>query len=164
VYGKTIYVLAASHTAAMALRAAYQWQRASVKTTALGGVVLLHPRLYVRTPQGGEDAEYLPVVGRSRVPLYIIRPEQAACRWALVSAQADGSLGVSGEPCVRPDFCLGFPTDLPHGSMPAPRSSASFLIGGVGRIRYAVFGALAWDSPDILAGVDVLLAESPLSP
>lgn len=80
---KTVYLLAASRTSAIALRAAYEWQRTSVGETGLGGVVLLHPRLYVQTPQGGEDGQYLSIVRLSRAPLYIFQPEQASGRWYL---------------------------------------------------------------------------------
>ncbi len=91
--GKTVFVMAAGRSAALALTGIRAWQAAAERSGRLGGAVLLHPNLYRRTPQGGESARYLPIARQSRLPLYLFQPEQSAGYWRvdqLVAALESG--------------------------------------------------------------------------
>ena len=96
--GKQVYVMAAGRSAGMALNAIRLWQAEHSQPAALIGAVLLSPNLYLRTPQGGEDAEYLPVVGASNTPIYLLQPEDAAGYWRL--KETLGTLSRGGAPVI----------------------------------------------------------------
>ena len=81
--GKDIFVMAEGRTAALALAGVRQWQQADSDTGRLRGLLAFSPKLYVRTPQGGEAAEYLPVVAASNLPIYLLQPEDSAAVWRL---------------------------------------------------------------------------------
>ncbi len=113
--GKGVYLLAAGHSAALALTGARAWQLAHPGERGLHGAILLHPNLYAATPQGGSAAAYLPIASASNLPLYIFQPLLSASRWhlrALVEALEQGGSrvithaleGVSDGFNVRPDF------------------------------------------------------------
>jgi thiol-disulfide isomerase/thioredoxin len=94
--GKRVYLMAASRSAALALDAVRAWQAQATHQATLGGAVLLHPKLYAGTPQGGETADFLPVVRATNVPIYLFQPEHASGWWR-VREVATG-LGEGGAP------------------------------------------------------------------
>ena len=55
---KRVYLMAPGRTAALGLSAIRQWQIEGLQEDALGGAILLHPKLYARTPQGGKAAMF----------------------------------------------------------------------------------------------------------
>ena len=78
---KTLYVAAPGRSAARALEALHQWQQTGMEKDAFGGAILFHPKLYDATPQGGEEAKFLPIVRATNLPLYIYQPENSAHYW-----------------------------------------------------------------------------------
>lgn len=81
--GKQVYVMAAGRTTGLTLNAIRLWQEEHTQPASLMGAILLSPNLYLRTPQGGETAEFLPVVQASNTPIYLMQPENAAGYWRL---------------------------------------------------------------------------------
>ncbi len=78
---KRVYLMAPGRTAATGLSAIRLWQLEGLQEGALGGAILLHPKLYASTPQGGETAEFIPVASATNVPLYLIQPRNSANYW-----------------------------------------------------------------------------------
>jgi peroxiredoxin len=78
---KRVYLMAPGRTAATGLSAIRQWQLEGLPEGALGGAILLHPKLYAHTPQGGEAAEFVPVASATNVPVYLIQPRNSAYYW-----------------------------------------------------------------------------------
>jgi len=87
--GKRVYLLSAARGAVPALRGARVWQLEHPRDNALAGAILLWPNLYVATPEPGADAEYLPVVGETRLRLYILQPTLSPWYWRLTRLTAE---------------------------------------------------------------------------
>ena len=81
--GKRVFLMAEGRGVALALASVRAWQQATDDTAALGGLLAVSPRLFVRTPQGGEAAEYLPISGASNLPIYILQPEDSGGFWRI---------------------------------------------------------------------------------
>jgi peroxiredoxin len=79
--GKQVFLMAEGRTVALTLASVREWQLRSDDTAALGGLLAFSPRLFVRTPQGGEVAEYLPIAGASNLPIYLLQPEDSSGFW-----------------------------------------------------------------------------------
>jgi len=93
--GKRVYLLASARGGIVALRGARAWQAKHPKDGYLGGVLLLHPNLFLGPPEPGREAEYHPVAAQSRVPIFILQPEQSPWRWRLEATQAELEKGGS---------------------------------------------------------------------
>lgn len=89
VRGKRVYLLSAARGAVPALRGARAWQLGHPRDSALAGAILLWPNLYVATPEPGADAEYLPVVRETRLPIYILQPQLSPWYWRLERLTAE---------------------------------------------------------------------------
>ena len=94
--GKRVYLMAPGRSAALGLEAIRHWQVAGMSQGDFGGAILLHPKLFTRTPQGGEAAEFIPVAAATNVPLYLLQPEQSAYYWR--SKQIRSKLEEGGAP------------------------------------------------------------------
>ena len=81
--GKRVFLMAEGRSVALALRSVRQWQLNTDETAPLAGLLAFSPRLFLRTPQGGEAAEYLPIAAASNLPIYILQPEASAGFWRL---------------------------------------------------------------------------------
>ena len=81
--GKQVYLMATGRSAALALKAARQWQMDHPRQAGLGGMILFHPDLYRLTPQGGTAPEFLPVTDATNLPTYLFQPMNASARWHL---------------------------------------------------------------------------------
>ncbi len=81
--GKRVYLLASARGGIVALRGARAWQARTPKSAVLGGALLLHPNLFAGPPELGKEAEYHPVAAQTRLPVYILQPEQSPWRWRL---------------------------------------------------------------------------------
>lgn len=79
--GKKIYLMADGRTTALALAAVRQWQTVSDDTAPLRGLIAFSPKLFVSTPQGGEEADYLPIVAASNMPIYLLQPQESSGVW-----------------------------------------------------------------------------------
>lgn len=93
--GKRVYLLASARGGIVALRGARAWQARHPASTALGGALLLHPNLFAGPPEPGKEAEYHPAAAQTRLPLYILQPEQSPWRWRLEATQKELERGGS---------------------------------------------------------------------
>ena len=80
---KQLYLLASGRTAALALRALRRVQLGRPTRGRVRGLISIGPRLFLRTPQGGESAEFLPIAGASNVPVFILQPGNTGGVWYL---------------------------------------------------------------------------------
>jgi thiol-disulfide isomerase/thioredoxin len=88
--GKRVVLVASARAGLLALRGAQHWLATNPKQAdAVAGVILLHPNLYVGPPEPGREAEYHPVVAQTRVPVFILQPEQSPWRWRLNATRAE---------------------------------------------------------------------------
>ncbi|SEH04348.1 TlpA disulfide reductase family protein [Candidatus Venteria ishoeyi] len=79
-------ILLGTHSAAMPiLHGAHTWQLKLGDSRAVGGIVLFSPSLYLKVPQLGEDAQYLPVLSLNRLPIFIFQAEGDGNRWHLAN-------------------------------------------------------------------------------
>jgi len=81
--GKRIYLAALARGARLALAGADAFLARQPNSRALAGAILLHPALYAGPPEPGGEADYDPVVARTRVPVFIIQPENSPWRWRI---------------------------------------------------------------------------------
>ena len=86
--GKQVFLVAGGRTGQLALSAARAWQQRPARRGRLGGVVLLYPKLYGRTPQGGEDARFVPIVHATNAPVYLMQPESSSGWWRIADVAA----------------------------------------------------------------------------
>ncbi len=93
---KAVYLMGEGRTVALALNAVHDWQEHTDDTGKLRGLMAFSPRLFVRTPQGGEAAEYLPIATASNLPIYILQPEDSGGYWRI--AQDIAKLEQGGSP------------------------------------------------------------------
>lgn len=81
--GKRVTLLASARAGLLALRGAHAWQTVHPGAAGLDGVILLHPNLYLGPPEPGREAEFHPVVARTRLPVHVIQPEKSPWRFRL---------------------------------------------------------------------------------
>lgn len=79
--GKMVYLMAAGRTTALALRGLRHYQLNHATTDTIRGLISIGPRLFVRTPQGGEAAGFLPIASASNIPIYILQPRNTGGFW-----------------------------------------------------------------------------------
>ncbi|WP_232522189.1 hypothetical protein [Sulfuriferula plumbiphila] len=75
---KAVYLVTEGRSAALALQAAAGLHKSRQK---LRGAILLSPNLYVETPAPGEEAEYLSVASRTKLPVVILQAENSPWKW-----------------------------------------------------------------------------------
>lgn len=86
---RRVLFIATARAGILALQGVADWQAKHPReASAVAGVILLHPNLYVGPPEPGREAEYHPVVARNRVPVFILQPEQSPWRWRLNATRA----------------------------------------------------------------------------
>jgi thiol-disulfide isomerase/thioredoxin len=81
--GKRVFLVSADRGAVPVLRGGRRWQESHPASAALGGVVLMHPKLYVETPDPGVPPRLLPVVEASNLPIFLLQPALSPWRWRL---------------------------------------------------------------------------------
>ncbi len=91
--GKRVYLLDSARGGIVALRGARAWQVRHPNDKTLGGTLLLHPNLFLGPPEPGKEAEYHPVAAQTRLPVYILQPEQSPWRWRLEATQKEMEKG-----------------------------------------------------------------------
>lgn len=79
--GRQVYLAGDGRTTVLALHAVRRLQREGKEVERLRGLITFSPRLYVRTPQGGETAEFLPIAAASNLPVYILQPIESSGIW-----------------------------------------------------------------------------------
>ena len=70
--GTGVFLLSSSRGAQLSLVAAREWQQRNPGKTGLRGAFLAHAHLYLARPEAGESAAYLPIVGATNLPIYLI--------------------------------------------------------------------------------------------
>jgi thiol-disulfide isomerase/thioredoxin len=93
--GKRVYLLTTARGGIVGLRGARAWQKRNPTSNALGGALLLHPNLFAGPPEPGKEAEYHSIAAQTRLPVYILQPEQSPWRWRLEATQAELEKGGS---------------------------------------------------------------------
>lgn len=83
--GKTVYLISSGDGAALALQAVAQLGN---KKSRLGGAILFSPNLFTGTPEPGEEAKYLPVTSRTRLPIFIVQPDYSPWKWRVAELQS----------------------------------------------------------------------------
>ncbi|MEK6771945.1 MAG: TlpA disulfide reductase family protein [Pseudomonadota bacterium] len=81
--GRRVWLLASARAGLLAVRGAHAWRRQHPEGTALAGLLLLHPNLFLTPPEPGRDAEYHPLVAHARFPIYLLQPELSPWHWRL---------------------------------------------------------------------------------
>jgi len=79
--GKRVVLVSAGLGAGPLLRGALVWRARHARSDALLGAVLLHPNLYLGTPEPGKDAQYLPEAARSDLGVVILQPDRSPLHW-----------------------------------------------------------------------------------
>jgi len=86
--GKSVYLVTAGRGAVPALRGAAQWGKQHPQhRDALAGAILIHPNLYVATPEPGEDVDYRPIATQTRLDLMVLQGELSPLYWRLDALQ-----------------------------------------------------------------------------
>jgi len=80
--GKKVYLIASGADSELVLRVASQWE-ASGNKPELAGAILMFPRLFKRTPEPGEEPEYVDAVGKTRLPIMLLEGERTPNRWGI---------------------------------------------------------------------------------
>ena len=94
--GKSVYLVVAGRGAVPALQGAAQWGRQHAQhRDGLAGAVLIHPNLYVATPEPGEDVDYRPVATQTRLDVIVLQGELSPLYWRLDALQEKLKLGGS---------------------------------------------------------------------
>lgn len=92
---RQVYVVASGRSAMPVLRGLRHWQAAGGEGKRLTGVILISPKLFVRTPPPGEAGELLPIVHASNLPIYWLQPALSPWYWQrtriYAALQAGGS-------------------------------------------------------------------------
>lgn len=83
--GKTVYLVSGGSGAALALQGAALQAK---NHKPVRGAVLLSPNLFTGTPQPGEDAQYLPIASRTRLPIVILQPDRSPWKWRVDELQS----------------------------------------------------------------------------
>jgi len=86
---RQIWLLTAGRGAKYALEGARLWQRREGKRRPLAGAVLIHPNLYDRQPEPGQDPAYLPIAGQTRLRVHILQGELSPWYWTLDSLRTE---------------------------------------------------------------------------
>ncbi|MFV1983368.1 MAG: TlpA disulfide reductase family protein [Thiohalomonadales bacterium] len=84
---KRIFIISNDKGAYLAMRASYYWLQHSLNSEQLGGLILLSPNLFTKTPEPGYDAEYYPITYAVNAPIFILQPENSPKRWQLATLQ-----------------------------------------------------------------------------
>lgn len=90
--GKNVYLATGGSGAALALQAAAQLGKSK---NPVRGAILFSPNLFVGTPDPGDEAKYLPVASRTRLPIFILQPEYSPWKWRVDALQSRLSQGGS---------------------------------------------------------------------
>jgi len=94
--GHHVFVLANGRTTALALRALRHFQQQQHDSERIRGLISVGPRLFLRTPQGGESETFLPIAAASNVPVFILQPRDAGGFWRV--GKVAEVLGSGGSP------------------------------------------------------------------
>lgn len=83
--GKAVYLISSGNGAALALQAVTQLSKQKSRPA---GAILFSPNLFTGTPEPGDDARYLPVTSRTRLPIFIVQPDHSPWKWRVEELQS----------------------------------------------------------------------------
>ena len=81
--GKDIYLVSSGRGVIPVLRGLRQWQQSEPASTAIKGLILISPKLFVETPDPGNTAQMMQIVRATNIPIYLFQPAQSPWRWKL---------------------------------------------------------------------------------
>ena len=81
--GKQVFLLSSGRVNVLALHAVRRLQSSGSTTEQLRGLISISPRLFLTTPQGGEEAVFLPIVNASNLPIFVLQPQNAGGFWRI---------------------------------------------------------------------------------
>ena len=104
--GKAVYLISGGSGAALALEAAALQAK---RNKPVQGAILFSPNLFTGTPQPGEDAKYLPIASRTRLPIVILQPDHSPWKWRVEELQSrlqkgGSKVSVKSMPGIRDRF------------------------------------------------------------
>ena len=131
-----VYLVSTSRGAQLALIAAREWQKRNPGRPGIHGVFLTHAYLYSERPAAGENATYLPIVGATNLPVYLL-DTQYSTRSARLNELAQ-ALDLGGSkvfkrilPGVQGGFFARDPRDLEPQDLAARRDFAATIEQGI---------------------------------
>lgn len=80
---KDIYIVTTGRGAIPVLRGSRAWQQGHPVSTRLRGLILISPKLYLETPNPGVAAQFMPIVTRTNLAIYILQPDLSPWYWKL---------------------------------------------------------------------------------
>lgn len=104
--GKGVFLISGGSGAALALEAAALQAKGN---KPVQGAILFSPNLFTGTPQPGEDAQYLPIASRTRLPIVIMQPDRSPWKWRVEELQSrlqrgGSKVSVKAMPGIRDRF------------------------------------------------------------
>ena len=67
-----VFIVSSSRGAQLGLIAAREWQLTNAGRSGIAGLVLAHAYLYQARPKAGDSAVFLPIVGATNLPVYLL--------------------------------------------------------------------------------------------
>jgi peroxiredoxin len=84
---KRLLLLTTGNGARPVLEAAHLWQRKHPGDPGLRGLILFHPSLYSGRPELGKEADYVPAVDKTNLPVFIIQPTLSTTHMRVTALQ-----------------------------------------------------------------------------
>ena len=81
--GKQVLLISSGRGTSPLLRGAHQWQQSRPAHSGFSGTILLSPQFYTETPEPGHEAQLLPVVPYTNLPIFILQPRLSPWFWKL---------------------------------------------------------------------------------
>lgn len=131
-----VYLVSTSRGAQLALIAAREWQLLNPGRAGIKGVFLTHAYLYRERPAPGKSASYLPIVGATNLPVYLLDTQYSTCSARL--GELARALDAGGSkvfkrilPGVQGGFFARDERELEPADMAARRDFAAIVEQGI---------------------------------
>ncbi len=80
---KMIYVVTTGRSVIPVLRGLHHWQQQHEDLKGFGGAILFSPKLFLETPDPGQESRLMPVVSGTNLPIYLLQAEKSPWYWQL---------------------------------------------------------------------------------